>query len=257
MRVFVILVLFFFHSANTWAAHAFAQYGTPKYPKDFKHFDFVNPNAPQGGTLTLANPDRRTSFDKFNPFTLRGVCAPGIAGLMFESLAIGSSDETSAIYGLIADDMVLSPDHLSMTFHIRPEARFSDGSPILASDVKYSFDTLMSKKAHPQFRTVYADVKQAVVINDHLVRFDFHAKNGQAPLLVGTMPIFSPKWGIKLDGKKVNFDELAFENPIGSGPYLIESYQMGRNIVFKKNPNYWAKDLNVRIGSHNFDQGSL
>jgi microcin C transport system substrate-binding protein len=254
MRIFLILFFFFCQPLNSWAEHAFAQYGTPKYPKDFKYFDFVNPTAPQGGTLTLANPDRRTSFDKFNPFTLRGVSAPGVAGLMFESLAIGSSDETSSIYGLIADDMVLAPDHLSMTFHLRPEAKFSDGSPILASDVKYSFDTLMSKKAHPQFRTVYADVKQAVVLNDHLIRFDFHEKNGQAPLLVGTMPIFSPKWGVKPDGKKVSFDELAFETPIGSGPYLIDSYQMGRNIVFKKNPQYWGNHLNVRIGSNNFER---
>ncbi len=254
MRILLILFLFFCQPLNSWGSHAFAQYGTPKYPKDFKYFDFVNPNAPQGGTLTLANPDRRTSFDKFNPFTLRGVAAPGVAGLMFESLAIGSSDETSSIYGLIADDMVVAADHLSMTFHLRPEAKFSDGSPILASDVKYSFDTLMSKKAHPQFRTVYADVKQAVVINDHQIRFDFHTKNGQAPLLVGTMPIFSPKWGQKADGKKVSFDDLAFEIPIGSGPYLIDSYQMGRNIVFKKNPNYWGNQLNVRVGSNNFDR---
>ena len=254
MRIFLILFLFFCQPLNSWGSHAFAQYGSPKYPKDFKYFDFVNPNAPQGGTLTLANPDRRTSFDKFNPFTLRGVAAPGVAGLMFESLAIGSSDETSSIYGLIADDMVVAPDHLSMTFHLRPEAKFSDGSPILASDVKYSFDTLMSKKAHPQFRTVYADVKQAVVLDDHQIRFDFHEKNGQAPLLVGTMPIFSPKWGQKADGKKISFDELAFEMPIGSGPYVIDSYQMGRNIVFKKNPNYWGNHINVRVGSNNFER---
>ena len=250
--LFCILVLI--QPYHLWAAHAFAQYGAPKYTKDFKYFDFVNPNAPQGGTLTLANPDRRTSFDKFNPFSLRGVSAPGVAGLLFESLAIGSADETSTIYGLIADDMVVAADQLSMTFHLRAEAKFSDGTPILASDVKYSFDTLMSKKAHPQFRTVYADVKQAVVLNDHLIRFDFYTRNRQAPLLVGTMPIFSPKWGVKADGTKTSFENLAFEIPIGSGPYVIDTYQTGRNIVFKKNPDYWGKNLNVRIGSHNFER---
>lgn len=254
MRNLILFLLLVFLPQHAWASHAFAQYGAPKYPKDFKYFDFINPNAPQGGTLTLANPDRRTSFDKFNPFTLRGVSAPGIASLMFESLAIGGLDETSTIYGLIADDMELSSDQLSMTFHIRPEAKFSDGSPILASDVKYSFDMLMSKKAHPQFRTVYADVKQAIVLNHHLIRFDFKEKNRQAPLLVGTMPIFSPKWGIKADGSKISFDDLAFETPIGSGPYLIDSFQTGRNIVFKKNPDYWGKNLNVRIGSYNFEK---
>jgi microcin C transport system substrate-binding protein len=112
----------------------------------------------------------------------------------------------------------------------------------------------MSKKAHPQFRTVYADVKQAVVLDDHQIRFEFHEKNGQAPLLVGTMPIFSPKWGLKADGKKISFDELAFEMPIGSGPYVIDSYKMGRNIVFKKNPNYWGNHINVRVGSNNFER---
>lgn len=254
MKIFLFLFSILIFPQSGWAAHAFAQYGNPKYPKDFSYFEFVNPQAPQGGTLTLANPDRRTSFDKFNPYTLRGVAAPGIAGLLFESLAIGSADETSTIYGLIADDMTLSSDHLSMTFRIRPEAKFSDGSPILASDVKYSFDTLTSKLAHPTYRNVFADIKQVVVLADRLVRFDFKSRTGEAPLLAGTMPIFSPKWGVKADGTKTPFDQLAFEKPIGSGPYIIESYQTGRNIIFKKNPNYWGNHLNVRVGNFNFDR---
>jgi microcin C transport system substrate-binding protein len=254
MKIFLFFLSILFLPQSSWAGHAFSQYGEPKYPKDFLAFDFVNPQAPQGGTLTLANPDRRTSFDKFNPFTIRGVSAPGVADLMFESLAIGSADETSSIYGLIADDMVIAPDHLSMTFHLRPEAKFSDGSTISASDVKYSFDTLMSKLGHPRYRTVFADIKQAVVISDRIIRFDFRSRTGEAPLLVGTMPIFSPHWGQKKGGGKVAFNELAFESPIGSGPYIIESYQTGRNIVFKKNPNYWGKNINVRIGSFNFDR---
>jgi len=254
MKIFLFLFSILIFPQSGWAAHAFAQYGSPKYPKDFAYFDFVNPQAPQGGTLTLANPDRRTSFDKFNPYTLRGVAAPGIAGLLFESLAIGSADETSTVYGLIADDMTLSSDHLSMTFRIRPEAKFSDGSPILASDVKYSFDTLTSKLAHPTYRNIFADIKQVVVLADRLVRFDFKSRTGEAPLLAGTMPIFSPKWGVKADGTKTPFDQLAFEKPIGSGPYIIESYQTGRNIIFKKNPNYWGNHLNVRVGNFNFDR---
>ena len=254
MKKILLLLCLVSFQKPLWAEHAYSQYGNPKYPKDFAHFDFVNPKAPQGGTLTLANPDRRTSFDKFNPYTLRGVVAPGVANLMFESLAIGSSDETSAIYGLIADDMTLSADHLSMTFHLRSEAKFSDGSPVLAQDVKYSFDTLMSKLAHPSYRTVFADVKQAVVLSDRLVRFDFRSRTGEAPLLVGTMPIFSSKWGTKADGTKTPFDQLAFETPIGSGPYIIESYSAGRNIVFKKNPSYWAAHINSRIGTYNFSR---
>ena len=254
MKNLVILLSCLLLPQFSWAAHAFAQYGNPKYPKDFQYFDYVNPQAPQGGTLTLANPDRRTSFDKFNPFTLRGVVAPGVAGLLFESLAIGSADETSTMYGLIADDMTMSSDRLSMTFHLRPEARFSDGSPILASDVKYSFDTLTSKLAHPSYRNVFADIKQVIVLGDRQVRFDFSSKTGEAPLLAGTMPIFSQKWGLKPDGTKTPFNQLAFEKPIGSGPYFIDSYQVGRNIIFKKNPDYWGKHLNVRVGNYNFEK---
>src|SRR5260370_24624267 len=107
------------------AVYAIAQYGEPKYPADFKHFDYVNPDAPTGGTLVLANPSRPTSFDKFNPFTLRGNPAPGV-DLMFESLTIGSRDEVASAYGLLADDIKIASDGLSTTFHINPRARFSD-----------------------------------------------------------------------------------------------------------------------------------
>lgn len=248
------LLLVLMGPSSSMAEHAFSQYGKPKYEEGFNHFDYVNPNAPQGGTLTLPNPDRRTSFDKFNPFTLRGVAAPGIGALMFESLAIGSSDEVSSIYGLLADDISIAKDKLSVTFKIRSNAKFSDGSPVLASDVKYSFDTLMSKLSNPQFKTIYADIKQAVVVSDRVIRFDFKARNGEAPILVGTMPIFSRNWGRQADGSIKPFDKLTFDTPIGSGPYVIESHQSGRNIVFKKNPNYWGANLNVRRGMFNFDR---
>jgi microcin C transport system substrate-binding protein len=240
------------------AAQGIGQYGKPKYPDGFSHFDYVNPNAPRGGTLTLPNPDRRTSFDKFNPFTLRGVNAPGVAQLMFESLAVGSADEVSSAYGLIAEDISVAPDKMSVTFRIRPEAKFSDGSPILAGDVKYSFDTLMSTLANPQFRTVYADVKQAVVVSDRVIRYDFKNRNPELPVIVGALPVFSRNWGKKPDGSITSFDKLSFELPIASGPYLIESYKAGKTMIFKRNPNYWAdqggKTLNVRVGFFNFDR---
>ena len=157
---------------STQAAQGISQYGKPKYAEGFAHFDYVNPNAPRGGTLTLPNPGQRTSFDKFNPFTLRGVTAPGIE-LMFESLAEGSADEVSSIYGLLAEDIAVAPDHLSATFRIRPEAKFSDGTPVLAADVKHSFDVLMSGKAHPRYKTTFADIAEAVVLSDRSVRFNF------------------------------------------------------------------------------------
>ncbi len=236
------------------AAQGIAQYGKPKYQDGFAHFDYVNPNAPKGGTLTLPNPDRRTSFDKFNPFTLRGVNAPGVGALMFESLAVSSADEVSSVYGLIAEDIKVAADQMSVTFRIRPEAKFSDGNPILAEDVKYSFDTLMSKLANPQYRTIYADVKQAVVVSAREIRFEFKTRNSELALMVGGLPVFSKNWGKKADGTHTPFDKITFEHPIGSGPYLIESYRAGKSMIFKRNPNYWGNPLNVRVGFFNFDR---
>jgi microcin C transport system substrate-binding protein len=243
-------------STGAFAAHGFAQYGDLQYPPGFKHFSYVNPNAPKGGTLYLPNPDRRTSFDKFNPFSMKGVTAPGVAQLMFESLLIGSADEVASSYGLLAEDVSLAKDQLSVTFRLNPLARFNDNSPVLAKDVKYSFDTLMSKLASPQFRTVYADVKQAVILSERVIRFDFHRKNTELPLLVGSMPIFSEKWGKDAQGAGKPFNQFTFEKPIASGPYLIESYDIGKNIVFKKNPEYWGAQLNVRVGFFNFEKVS-
>ena len=244
--------------ANTaQAAQGISQYGKPKYADGFAHFDYVNPNAPRGGTLTLPNPGQRSSFDKFNPYTLRGVTAPGIE-LMFESLAEGSADEVSSIYGLLAEDIAVAADHKSVTFRIRPEAKFSDGTPVLAADVKHSFDTLMSGKAHPRYKTTFADIKEAVVLSDRSVRFDFKNNNAELPILAGTLPIFSRNWGKKADGSIVPFEKIAFEAPVGSGPYLIESFKAGKSITYKRNPQYWAdqlnKPLNVRVGFYNFDR---
>ena len=236
------------------AAQGLAQYGAPKYPPDFPHFDYVNPNAPRGGTLVLSNPNRLTSFDKFNPFTLKGSVAPGVAALTFESLLARSRDEIATAYCLLADDVALAADSLSVTFRLRPEARFSDGAPVLAKDVKYSFDILMSKLASPAFRSIYADVQQVVVVSERVVRFDFKRRNAELALLVGDLPIFSPAWGRKMDGSRVPFDQLAFENPIGTGPYLIEGYQAGRNITFRKNTHYWGSNINVQRGSFNFER---
>src|SRR5579859_758961 len=235
------------------AAYAIAQYGEPKYPADFKHFDYVNPDAPKGGTLVLANPSRLTSFDKFNPFTLRGNTAPGV-DLMFESLTIGSSDEVASAYGLLADDIKIAPDGLSTTFHINPRARFSNGDPVTADDVKFSLDTLKSPQAAPQFASFFGEITRAVVVDPHTIRFEFHQRNRELPLLAGSMPVFSRKWGMKPDGSRIAFDQLAFEKPIASGPYLIDQYENGRTIAYRRDPNYWGATLPVRVGMNNFDR---
>lgn len=235
--------------ASALAAHGFALHGDLKYPADFSHFDYVNVDAPKGGTLTLANPDRRTSFDKFNPFTLKGVAAPGLNALMFESLLTSSADETASAYGLLAEDVTVAPDELSVTFRIRPEARFHNGDPVLATDVKYSYDMLMSKAASPGYRSMCADVKSVTVTGERTVRYEFKQRNRELPLIVGALPVFSKKWT-----ETVPFEKLTFQTPLTSGPYLIESYEAGRGIIFKRDPRYWGKDLAVRRGTFNFER---
>ena len=232
-------------TGSALAAHAFSQYDEPKYPPGFTHFEYVNPDAPKGGDLFLANPGRSTSFDKFNPFSLRGVSAPGL-GMMFESLATQSQDEVATMYGLLADDMALAPDRMSMTFRIHPEARFNNGDPVLAADVKYSFDILLSKGA-PYFKSVYADIKGVTIVNERTVRFDFRSLNRELPLVAGAMPVFSRKWAEGTD-----FDRIQLTPPIASGPYVIDRYDVGRSMTYRLNPDYWGKDLPTRRGMYNF-----
>jgi microcin C transport system substrate-binding protein len=234
------------YSGSAFGAHAFSLYDTPKYPVDFKHFDYVNPDAPRGGELFLANPDRRTSFDKFNPFSLKGVAAAGVSNLMFETLATGSSDEVATMYGLLADDMELAPDRMSMTFRLNSKAKFNNGDPVTAADVKHSFDTLVAKGA-PQFKSIFADIKQCVVLDERSVRFDFKALNRELPIIAGGVPVFSRKWGAN-----TSFDKIQLDPPIATGPYLIERYDVGRSISYKRDPNYWGNDIPTRRGMYNF-----
>ncbi|MDB5729123.1 MAG: transporter, periplasmic substrate-binding protein, partial [Noviherbaspirillum sp.] len=234
------------HGSEALASHAFSLYDVPKYPAGFKHFDYVNPDAPIGGELYLANPDRRTSFDKFNPFSMKGVAAAGVSNLMFETLAVSSSDEVATMYGLLADDMELAPDRMSMTFRLDAKAKFNNGDPVTAADVKHSYDTLVAKGA-PQFKSIFADVKQCVVVDERTVRFDFKTLNHELPLIVGGVPVFSRKWAANTP-----FDRIQLDPPIATGPYLIDRYDVGRSISYRRDPNYWGKDVASRRGMFNF-----
>ncbi len=248
-----ILAAWTLHSGLAEAAHGIAQFGEPKYPAGFGHFAYVNPDAPKGGRLVLS-PVQQTGFDKFNPFSLKGIAAPGVGALMFESLGTGASDEVASVYGLLADDIRVAADRLSVTFHINPAARFANAQPVLAQDVKDSFDTLTSKLASPMYRSIYADVSKVVVVSEREVRFDFKQANAELPLIVASMPVFSKAWGQKADGSRLSFDKLGFETPIGSGPYLIEKFDAGRAITFRRNPQWWGQNLNVRKGMFNFER---
>jgi microcin C transport system substrate-binding protein len=245
----LLLLAVAFHSVSAFAAHAYAQFGDIKYPAGFTHFEWVNPNAPKGGDLELVPPLRISNFDKYNPFTLKGTAPPGLSSLVFDSLLTGTMDEPTTAYGLLAEDLEVAPDRRSITFRLNSAARFHDGKPVTAADVKHSFDTLMSKEAHPQYRVVFGDVSQAVVTGPLTVRFDFKTASAELPLLVGGLPIFSREWGA---GKP--FDQVVMDMPIASGPYRIGRLNFGRDITYQRDPNYWARDLNVRRGMYNFDR---
>src|SRR5574340_113294 len=237
--------------ALAFPAIAAASYGmalgaTPKYGPGFRHFDYVNPDAPKGGELILS---ALGGYDKLNPFTLKGVPPAGLAELVFETLAVQSDDEPFSMYGVLAHDMELAPDQLSITFRINPRAKFSNGDPVLAEDVKYSYDTLVSKAASPLFRSLWADIKQAVVLAPREVRFDFKRRNRELHMIIGQLPVFSRKWGA---GKP--FDSITLEPPIASGPYLIDRVDLGKNIVYRRNPAYWGSDVPSRHGMYNYDK---
>lgn len=219
---------------------------TPKYRPGFSHFDYVNPAAPKGGALTLPAVG---NFDSLNPFLLKGVAAAGLTELVFETLMEQSQDEPYSLYGLLAEDISLAPDGLSVTFRLNPKARFSDGSPVTAEDVAFSFDTLTSKLAHPQYRFYWADITRAVAVDARTVRFEFARKNPELHLLAGQIPIFSRKWG---GGKP--FDKVVSDAPIGSGPYKVGEYQLGKRINYERRADYWARELNTRRGMFNFDR---
>jgi microcin C transport system substrate-binding protein len=238
------------------AAHAYAQFGDIKYPAGFTHFDYVNPAAPKGGEIRMVPPTRPTNFDKFNPFTLRGTAPYGLGILLIESLLTGNSEEPTTAYGLLADDVAVAPDKLSVTFRLNGKARFHNGAPVLAADVLHSFTQLTSKLAAPQYRTIYAQVKGVTVVSDRVVRFDFLTPNPELPLVVGGMPVFSRDWG-KVDGQAKPFDKIVSDIPIGSGPYKIANPAMGRDITYVRDPAYWGADLPSRKGQFNFDRISF
>ena len=248
MRAWWLLVLALL-AAPSWAAHAYAQFGDIKYPAGFSHFDYVNPDAPKGGEIRMVPPLAITNFDKFNPFTLKGTAPAGLGNLVFESLLVGNDEEPTTAYGLLAQDVEVAPDRRSATFRIRPEARFNDGSPVLAADVVYSFETLVSKLAAPQFRTIYAEVKGVKALGERTVRFDFLSDNRELPLVVGGMAVFSRAWG-----KGKPFDQINTELPIASGPYAPASARLGRDITYVRRPDYWGANLAVRRGIFNFDR---
>jgi len=239
---FLIILTF---SSNSWANYGISVFGNLKYPPNFTHFDYVNPDAPKGGSIKYGV---EGSFNSFNPFILKGISAAGIS-IIFDSLMQDSADEISTKYGLIAESVNLAPDKKSITFKLRKIARFQDGSKITADDLIFSFDTI-SKEGHPSYQMIYKDVIKAEKINDYEVKFTFkNGDNKDLPLAVADLPIISKKYYTTH-----KFNESNLDIPLGSGPYKVKKFEAGRSITYERDKNYWAQDLPVNKGRNNFDE---
>ncbi|HXR86223.1 MAG TPA: extracellular solute-binding protein [Stellaceae bacterium] len=224
--------------------HGLSLFGDLKYPPNFQHFDYVNPDAPKGGTVKFA---AIGTYNTLNPFQLVGN-KEGAEGQIFETLMTGAEDEPASSYGLVAQSVEIAPDKSSVTYTLRPEAKFQDGSKITPDDVVWTFDTLKSK-GHPRYKLYYADVQKAEKVGDNAVKFTFRSgDNRELPSIVGEMPVLS-----KAAWSKIDFGKPLQEPPLGSGPYKIASFEMGRSITYQRDPNYWGKDLPVSRGRNNFD----
>ena len=234
--------------------HAYAAFGTPKYPRGYDHFEYLNPDAPKGGTLYLSNPDRRTSFDKYNVFTIKGNAPAGVGLYMLETLCFLAADETQTMYGLLAEEMQVAPDKSAITFRLHPKARFNNGDPVTAEDVKHSFDILTGKSVSPSYNSDYAGVARAVILDERTIRFELSEKSSDQLFKLGRLQVFSHKYGQKPDGSYKPFDQLIVDPLITSGPYAIALADSGRRIEFQRRPDYWARDLPVRRGMFNFDR---
>ena len=201
---------------GTWE-HAISAFQPPKYPRGFGHFDYANPLAPKGGTLNLSNPDRRSSFDKWNPYTIKGVAPAAMRIFIFETLGFIAMDEPKAMYGLIGEEIMVARDMASVTWRIHPKARFSNGDPVTPADVVHSFNLMTSPQASPEYTVALAGIAKAVAVDARTVRFDLKEPGQDAVFSTAELPVFSAKWG---EGKK--FDEIVTDMPIATGPYAVD-----------------------------------
>lgn len=246
-------------SATITESHGYAQFGTLKYPARFTHFDWVNPQAPKGGTLRVM---AFGTFDTVNPYTFKGTSPVTTANFLQyginelnEPLMVGtgqyspSGDEPASSYGLIAQSVEYSEDRSWVVFNLRPGARFHDGAPITAYDVAFSYRLLL-KEGHPLYRTALQEVLRVDILNKQRIRFVF--KRSGNPLLIlrlGELPVLPQHYW-----KDRDFKATTFEPPLGSGPYRITSVTPGRQLIFERVKDYWGKDLPVNRGKYNFDR---
>lgn len=239
------------NAADVKWRHGTALVGEPKYPADFKHFDYVNPAAPKGGLVRLS---AEGTFDTFNFVVPRGNLADGL-GLLYDTLTTSSLDEPYSEYGLLADSLSYPPDFSSVKYHLRPEAKWQDGTPVTPEDVVWSFEVLT--KNNPQQQFYYRHVKSAAATGPNEVTFTFdQAGNRELPQIVGQLLVMPKHWweGTDAKGRKRDITAGSLEPPLGSGPYKIKTMVPGRSITYERDPNYWGRDLPVNVGTNNFDE---
>jgi microcin C transport system substrate-binding protein len=235
----------FAHTALAQPAHGVAMHGEPAYPPDFTHFDYVDPNAPRGGSLVMA---AIGSFDSLNPYIVKGTPAAGL-GMVFETLTTQSNDEAFSEYGLLAERIDMPDDRSWVAFELRPQARWHDGQPVTVDDVIFSFD-LLKTKGQPFFRAYYANVAQVVPDGERRVKFVFDGTNNrELPLILGQMPVLPKHYW---NGRE--FDRSTLEVPLGSGPYRVKSVDAGRGIAYERVDDYWGVDIPVNKGRNNFEE---
>ncbi|ANT51866.1 extracellular solute-binding protein [Mesorhizobium amorphae] len=242
-----------FRPAASEPRHAIAMQGEPALPADYQHFDYVNPDAPKGGSITYCVVG---SFDNLNPFilkslrtTARGMIDTIYGNLVFEPLMQRNYDEAFSLYGLLADSADMDPERKSIEFHLNPNAKWSDGQPVTPEDVLFTYD-VFTDKGRPPYSDRMSLIAKLEKTGDHSVRFTFNEKaNRETPLIIALTPII-PKHGFD----KEMFDRTTLKPVIGSGPYTVDKVQPGQRIVFKRNPDYWGKDVPAKRGFDNYDQ---
>ena len=236
-------------NADIITSHGISTFGELKYEAGFPHLDYVNPDAPKGGEISVWG---FGSFDSMHPYTTKGRSGQ-LSSIFFESLLEGTADEPDSVYGLVAESLEYPEDRSHVIFNMRPEARFSDGSPLTADDVVFSYEILRDKGL-PSFRAVIQkQVESAEALGPHRVKFTF--KEGEPtrdlPQTVGGLPIFSKAY---YEASGADFEASTMTPGIGSGPYVLDSLEVGQQIVYRRNPDYWGYDLPINKGRHNFDR---
>jgi peptide/nickel transport system substrate-binding protein len=243
-RLFAVALFALSSPALSEPKHGIAMHGEPALPADFTHLPYANPDAPKGGQLRQAVTG---SFDSLNPFIVKGSAAAGIRTHVFESLLGRNWAEPFSLYGLLAETIEISDDRQSFTFKLRPEAKFSDGTPVTAADVVFSVETLRDK-GRPNFKTSYSKITAMDVLDERTIRFTQSAGDRELPLIVGVMPILSKAFWQDKDFAATTLDAIT-----GSGPYVISTVKPGESITYTRNPSYWGKDLPLQKGLWNFD----